>query len=63
MFFLLLFLVSCSGLQDSEREKIRDMNAKGEFIGRKQDECLYPLENPTHRIRDKYPWETNAQVK
>ena len=66
MFFLLLFLVACSGMQDSEKEKLRSMNAKGEFISRKHDECLYPLNPPTHRLRDKYPWErlhSNPEVK
>jgi hypothetical protein len=44
-------------MEQSEQEKLRRMNAKGEFIYRNHDEHLYPIENPKHRVRDKYPWE------
>jgi gluconate kinase len=55
-----LFLSSCSGLQESEKEKLRNRNAKGEFIHRKHDESLYPLTKPSHRVREKYQWEKDA---
>ncbi|HEY5235564.1 MAG TPA: hypothetical protein VIJ14_05255 [Rhabdochlamydiaceae bacterium] len=57
-FFLLLVLAGCSGLEQSEQERIRRMNAKGEFIYREHDERLYPeTPPPKQRYREKYPWE------
>jgi hypothetical protein len=53
----LFFLWGCSGLEQSEQEKLRRNNAKGEFIYRSHNEFIYPVENPKHRIREKYPWE------
>src|SRR5690348_16839415 len=54
---LSVLLAGCSGMEQSERDKLREHNAQGEFIYRRHDEYLYPLPNPSHRIRDKYPWE------
>ncbi len=56
-----LILFSCSGPEQSEQEKIRRQNAKGEFIYRKASEKLYPTPIPKHYIREKYPWEANEQ--
>jgi hypothetical protein len=54
---LLFFLTSCSGMEQSEQDKLRRLNAKGEFIHRKHDECHYPLETPEHYVRERYSWE------
>lgn len=54
---LLIFLVSCSGMQQSEQEKFRRQNAKGEFVHRRHDEFHYVLKAPEQRTREKYPWE------
>ncbi|HSW86283.1 MAG TPA: D-Ala-D-Ala carboxypeptidase family metallohydrolase [Rhabdochlamydiaceae bacterium] len=54
---ILIFLTGCSGLEQSEQEKIRRMNAKGEFVYRTHDEYLYAIGTPKHRLREKYPWE------
>jgi len=50
-------LGACSGLEQSEQEKLKRQNAKGEFIYRRHDEVLYPIVPPKHRIRERYPWE------
>ncbi|MBS0605261.1 MAG: DUF882 domain-containing protein [Verrucomicrobia bacterium] len=52
-----LILSGCSGMEQSEQEKLRRLNAKGEFVHRNHDEYQYPLSTPTHHIREKYPWE------
>lgn len=44
-------------MEQSEQEKLRRLNAKGEFIHRNHDEYHYLLAAPAHRIREKYPWE------
>jgi gluconate kinase len=55
----LFFLVSCSGLEKSEQEKLRQQNAKGEYVYRHHDELLFPVAPPRHREREAYPWEGN----
>lgn len=52
-----LFLCGCSGAQDSEQERVRRQNAKGEFINRKHSERLYSIKIPERQVRKKYPWE------
>ena len=54
---LLLILCGCSGLEQSEQEKLRRLNATGEFISRNHDEILYAIPPPKYRSRPKYPWE------
>jgi hypothetical protein len=56
--FLLSFLLGgCSGLEQSEQEKMRRQNAKGEFIYRNHDEFHYTMSPPLHQLRERYPWE------
>jgi hypothetical protein len=52
-----IFLGGCSGLEKSEQEKIREQNAKGEYIYRHQGDHLYQAEAPRHQPREPYPWE------
>jgi hypothetical protein len=52
-----LLLAGCSGMENSEQEKLRRLNVKGEFIHRNHEESQYPLTTPKHRVREKYPWE------
>jgi hypothetical protein len=54
--FAVLFS-GCSGLEQSEEEKLRRLNAKGEYIYRNSGEVLYPLKEPVHYTREPYPWE------
>lgn len=58
-FSLLVFLifVSCSGLEESEKEKIRTLNASGEHIYRASGEILFPIEEPKRVYREPYSWE------
>ena len=53
----LLLLTGCSGMEQSEQEKLRRLNAKGEFVHRNHDEFHYSLSTPEHKVREKYPWE------
>ena|ERR1700722_4779289 len=58
IYFMGIFLlVGCSGMQNSEQEKLRRQNAKGEFVHRRHDEFHYLLPTPEHWVREKYPWE------
>lgn len=52
-----LLLSGCSGMEKSEQEKLRQLNAKAEFIHRNHEDSKYPLTTPSHRVRNKYPWE------
>jgi hypothetical protein len=53
----LFFLVACHGPEQSEQERIRRQNAKGEFVYRHHADQQYALSIPKHREREKYPWE------
>ena len=57
----LFFLMGCSGLEKSEQDKLRDSNAKGEYVYRHHDEVAYPVQTPRHRDREAYPWETSGE--
>lgn len=50
-------LSGCSGMEKSEQDKIREQNAKGEYIYRHRDEVLYKAEAPKPQAREPYPWE------
>ncbi len=54
---IFIFLSGCSGLEDSEKEKLRKANATGETIYRSKDEVLFVTEGLKQFIREKYPWE------
>ena len=60
LFFCWLFLMSCSGLEQSEQENLRRNNVNAEFILRNRNECHYLLETPKHRIRKPYSWEKRS---
>lgn len=57
--FCFCFLLSngCNRIEENENQKIREANAKGEYIHRKQGEFNYKLEEPKQKEREKYPWE------
>lgn len=57
IFTSLILLMGCSGMEQSEQEKLRRMNAQAEFIYRTSGESQYRLEPPKQKIREKYPWE------
>jgi hypothetical protein len=58
-FLVLALLTACSGMEKSEQEKLRRLNAKGEFVHRHHDEYHYALGVPKHLVREKYPWESS----
>ncbi|HSX13154.1 MAG TPA: D-Ala-D-Ala carboxypeptidase family metallohydrolase [Chlamydiales bacterium] len=53
---------SCSGLERSEREKIRKRNCKGESIYRNQSDRFFAIETPKHTQRALYPWESESNL-
>lgn len=59
---ILFLLLSCSGLEKSEREKIRQRNCKGEYIYRSHNEYFYPIVTPIHTPRTAYPWESESNL-
>ncbi len=60
---LLLLLSGCSGHEKSGEQRLRDQNAKGEYVYRNHDERQYPLNTPSHREREPYPWENEVASK
>ena len=61
-FLLLILLVACSGLEQSEQEKVRRRNCKGEYIYRSHNEYYYAISDPSHSPRARYPWESEANL-
>lgn len=55
--FLLILLCGCSGLEESEKQKLRNMNAATERIYRNHDEIYYAVTAPIKREREPYSWE------
>lgn len=53
----LVFLFGCTGMEQSEQDKIRQMNEQKEWIYRRHDEKTYTILSPLHREREPYPWE------
>jgi hypothetical protein len=58
----LIFLSGCSSLEQSEEEKMRRRNAKGEYIVRRHDEQLFSIEEPKLKKRESYPWEESVKT-
>lgn len=61
-FLLFLFLFGCSGMEHSEQERLKQLNARGEFIHRKSDEHQYEIETPVQHKRALYPWEVTKKL-
>lgn len=61
VFFCLLQL-SCSRLERSSQEKLRERNCKGEYIYRSKNECYYTISDPIHTPRALYPWESPVHL-
>lgn len=59
---LLFLLTACSGLEQSEQEKVRRRNCKGEYIYRKKLENVYAIVDPLHTPRSLYPWESPVHL-
>lgn len=49
-------------MEQSEREKVRRLNCKGEPIYRSRDEVFYALVSPQHAPRSPYPWESETNL-
>lgn len=50
---------SCSGLEQSEQDKIKKMQAQSELILRFEKETPHQIIFPQRRIRERYSWEAN----
>lgn len=55
--FLIILLAGCSGLEKSEQEKMREQNAHGEYVIRREGEVTYKEPPIKHQTREPYPWE------
>src|SRR5690349_19638068 len=62
LLFALFLLVACSGMEQSEREKVRRLNCKGEAIYRHKADHFYAIEPPTLAPRPSYPWESETNL-
>ncbi|MBX7066852.1 MAG: hypothetical protein K1X28_06450 [Parachlamydiales bacterium] len=58
----LLLLFACSRMEQSEREKVRRLNCKGEPIYRGHNEVFYPLPQMQATPRPLYPWESETNL-
>lgn len=62
-FLVLTALFGCSGHEKSEQGRLRQQNAKGEYVYRNADERQYPIKTPHHQEREPYPWEKEVAAK
>jgi hypothetical protein len=58
--FVSFLLLSCSGLDNAEKEKLRRQNIKAEEICRSQDSTIFVLEDPILKEKNSYPWEEGS---
>jgi len=56
-FFLTALLSACSGLQQSEEERVKKQNLKVERLQRSEREKLAELPRLEAQPRELYPWE------
>ena len=62
LIFLISFLLfGCSGIEESQQEKIKQNNAVAERIYRKSSDKFYSIDPPKQQKREKYPWEENYE--
>ena len=54
---ILIGLLGCSGHEKSERDRLREQNARGEYIYRLHNEKQDVASDPQPRSRELYPWE------
>jgi len=57
---IFLLLAACSGLENSEREKVRKLNAVQEPIYRLSSEKLVIESGGKKELRERYPWEKQS---
>lgn len=57
-----ILLLGCSGMEQSEREKVRRLNCHGEPIYRLEKEVAYSISAPIRVSRDSYPWESESNL-
>lgn len=63
-FLVLSFTVlSCSSQEESDGERLRKQNQKGEYIYRTQNEHRFIAEDPKPKLRELYPWEASLSGK
>ncbi|MGR3912764.1 MAG: hypothetical protein QRY71_05620 [Candidatus Rhabdochlamydia sp.] len=57
LFLLLPLLLSCSGLEESEKHRLKEQQAKGEYIYRYSHEEPPVIPDPLPKKKAPYPWE------
>jgi len=58
-----LLCCGCSGSDSSEKDRLRQLNQKGEFIYRVADEYLFVPPAPLPQLQQPYPWEIGLNGK
>jgi hypothetical protein len=54
---IVFYLTGCTGLEKSQKEKLKERNATGEYVYRHHDEIAYPVPTPRPQAQEKYPWQ------
>ncbi|MEN9343892.1 MAG: hypothetical protein RLZZ453_679 [Chlamydiota bacterium] len=54
---IIIISASCSGMEQSEQERLKRLNAKGEFIHRESGRYQYEIEPPRQNVRSPYSFE------
>lgn len=60
---IIILLSGCASPEKSEQEKLRELNAKGEFIYRKSNEVFYTPQPLKVRVLEPYSWESAYEGK
>lgn len=59
----MLLVSGCSTSEESQDEKMRRINQKGEYVYRHNDEVLFTVSPPTKKAFEQYPWEVGNTGK
>ncbi len=57
LFCCFLFLLSCSSMEKSQQEKLKERNAHKEMIYRHFSDRNFAIDTPRQRAKELYPWE------
>ncbi len=61
LYLIMIVLFGCSGLEESQQEKMKQNNVVREKIFRKSGDNFYAIQAPAQQKRERYPWEENYE--